>query len=282
MIKIQEVVTKVKCPQFIEKALEILKKNVWYLFLLLISSIYIFINRNDIYQLTKLNTHNLIFILWLILLILPLFSEIEIGSVKLKKELEKTRTEVKESIQELKLQILDIKIANSNTFVVNNQPLPSKDELSQLQKDIEYNNSNLSSENLDFNIPKENLYLFQVRLSLEKRLSALCTFFQYEERKTTYAMVPFLVKHEVFDRKTAELIREIINIANRGVHGEIIDKDYVNFVMKTYPAIKQSLDDAYTYYSNNRYYFECPKCGYSGPSKYMKECPKCGFVLDKD
>lgn len=130
-------VTKVKCPQFIEKALEILKKNVWYLFLLLISSIYIFINRNDIYQLTKLNVHNLIFILWLVLLILPLFSEIEIGSVKLKKELEKTRTEVKESIQELKLQILDIKIANSNTFVVNNQPLPSKDELSQLQKNIE-------------------------------------------------------------------------------------------------------------------------------------------------
>lgn len=96
-------VTKVKCPQFIEKALEILKKNVWYLFLLLISSIYIFINRNDIYQLTKLNVHNLIFILWLVLLILPLFSEIEIGSVKLKKELEKTRTEVKESIQELKV-----------------------------------------------------------------------------------------------------------------------------------------------------------------------------------
>ena len=141
-----------KCPQFIDKALEILKKNVWYLFLLLISSIYIFINRNDIYQLTKLNVHNLIFILWLVLLILPLFSEIEIGSVKLKKELEKTRTEVKESIQELKLQILDIKIANSNTFVVNNQPLPSKDELSQLQKNIEYNNSNISSENLDFNI----------------------------------------------------------------------------------------------------------------------------------
>ena len=82
-----------KCPQFIEKALEILKKNVWYLFLLLISSIYIFINRNDIYQLTKLNVHNLIFILWLVLLILPLFSEIEIGSVKLKKELEKSYPE---------------------------------------------------------------------------------------------------------------------------------------------------------------------------------------------
>lgn len=52
-------------------------------------------------------------------------------------------------------------------------------------------------------------------------------------------MAQFLVQHEVFDRKTAELIREIINIANRGVHGEIIDDDYVRFVKNTYPAIKK-------------------------------------------
>lgn len=64
--------------------------------------------QNDIYQLTELNTHNLVFLLWLVLLALPLFSEIEIGSVKLKKEVEKTRAEVKEAIGELKLQILDI------------------------------------------------------------------------------------------------------------------------------------------------------------------------------
>ena len=212
---------------------------------------------------TDLNAHNLIFILWLVLLGLPLFSEIEIGGVKLKKEIEQTRAEVKESFGELKLQILDMEIANSNsnTFVVNNQPLPSKDELSQLQKDIEHDNSNLSPENTesDFKIPKENIYLFQVRLSLEKQLSALCNFFQYRERRTTYAMAQFLVQHEVLDRKTAELIREIVNIANRGIHGEIVDDDYIRFVKNTYPAIKNALDKEYNYYFNNEYYFKCPK-----------------------
>lgn len=274
-----------KWSQICEKVKSTLKKRWWYFFLLIISSVYIFIYRYDIYQMTELNAHNLIFILWLVLLGLPLFSEIEIGSVKLKKEIEQTRAEVKESIGELKLQLLDIKIANSNsnTFVVNNQPLPSKDELSQLQRGIEHDNTNLSPENTDsdFNIPKENIYLFQVRLSLEKQLSALCNFFQYGERRTTYAMAQFLVQHEVLDRRTAELIREIINIANRGIHGEIIDDDYILFVKKTYPTIKKALDKEYNYFSNNKYYFECPRCQYAGPSKYRNECPKCGFTSDE-
>lgn len=237
---------------------------------------------------TELNAYNLVFILWLVLLLLPLFPEIQIGSIKLKKQIEQTRTEVKESIRELKLQLLDIKIANSNsnTFVVNNQPLLSKDELSVLQRGVEPENLNLRSENTDsdFNIPNENIYLFQVRLSLEKQLSALCNFFQYGQQRAPYGtaqMVQLLFQHEVIDHKTASLIQEIIKIANRGVHGEIIDDDYIHFVRSTYPTAKKVLDKEYKYYLNNQYFFECPKCKYAGPSKYKNECPRCGFISDQ-
>ena len=273
-----------KLKQLWEKAKPVLKKRGWHIFLLIISSIYVYTYRFDIYQMTELNAQNLIFILWLILLGLPLFSEIEIGSVKLKREIEQTRAEVKESIGELKYQILEMKVnnTNSNMLVFSNQPLPSKDELSQLQQHIEHDNSIRSSDDSDFKISEDNIYLFQVRLSLEKQLSALCNFFNYGERRSIPAMAQFLVQHEVFDRKTAELIREIINIANRGVHGEIIDDDYVRFVKNTYPAIKKALENEYNFYTNNRYYFECPRCKYTGPSKYRNECPKCGFVSDDD
>lgn len=136
--------------------------------------------------------------------------------------------------------------------------------------------------NLDFKISENNIYLFQVRLSLEKLLSALCNMFQYGERRSMYSMVLFLVQHEVIDRKTADLIREVITIANRGVHGEIIDKDYMQFVRKTYPIIKCILDEAHNFYINNSYYCVCPKCHYQGPSKYSNVCPNCGFVSDDD
>lgn len=273
-----------KYPDFIKNVLKILKKHWWYIFLLIISSLYVFRYRYDIYQMTELNAQNLIFILWLVLLGLPLFSEIEIGNVKLKKEIEQTRAEVKESIGELKYQMLDLKISNtnSNMLVFNNPPLASKDELTQMQRHAESENKVRTETDLDFKIAEDNIYLFQVRLSLEKQLSALCNMFQYDERRTMYSMAQFLVRHEVIDRKTVDLIREVINIANRGVHGEIIDGDYLQFVKKTYPVIKYTLDKAHDFYCNNSYYCECPKCHYQGPSKYSNVCPICGFISDDD
>lgn len=268
--------------QLWDKTKLLLKKRWWYIFLLIISSIYIFIYRCNINSLTELNAKNLIFILWIILLGLPLFSEIEIGSVKLKKEIEQTRADVKESIGELKYQVLEMKIsnANANMLVFNNQPLPSKDELSQLQLHIEPDDLICSSDTLDFKISEDNIYLFKVRLSLEKQLSTLCSFFQYGDRRSIYSMTQFLVQHEVFDLKTAELIHEIINIANRGVHGEIVDDEYVLFVKNTYPTIQKVLNSRQSFYSDNEYYFECPKCSYTGPSKYRNKCPNCGSYFD--
>lgn len=272
-----------KCPEFIKNAFKILKKHWWYIFLLVISSFYVFTYRYEIYQMTELNAQNLIFILWLVLLGLPLFSEIEIGNVKLKKEIEQTRAEVKESIGELKYQMLDLKISNTNSnMLVFNPPLASKDELNQMQRHTETDTKVSSETDVDFKISDDNIYLFQVRLSLEKKMSALCNMFQYGERRTMYSMAQFLVQHEVIDYKTAELIREVINIANRGVHGEIIDNDYLEFVKKSYPGIKYALDKANDFYSNNSYFYICPKCHYQGSSKYSNVCPRCGFVSDDE
>ena len=272
-----------KCPEFIKNTFKILKKHWWYIFLLVISSLYVFTYRYDIYQMTELNAQNLIFILWLILLGLPLFSEIEIGNVKLKKEIEQTRAEVKESIGELKYQMLDLKISNNNSnMLVVNPPLASKDELTQMQRHAETDSKVSSESDLNFMISEDNIYLFQVRLSLEKKMYALCNMFQYGERRTMYSMAQFLVQHEVIDYKTADLIREVINIANRGVHGEIIDSDYLQFVKKTYPMIKYTLDKANDFYSNNSYYCVCSKCHYQGPSKYSNVCPRCGFTSDNE
>jgi len=273
-----------KWKQFWEKLKPVLRKRGWYILLLIISTIYVYRYRYDIYQMTELNAQNLIFILWIILLGLPLFSEIEIGTVKLKKQIEQTREEVKESIGELKYQILEMKVnnTNSNMLVFNNHPLPTKDELSELQRHIRKDHATQSTDDQDFVVSDKNIYLFQVRLALEKQLSALCNMFQYGERRSMYSMVQMLHQHEVIDRNTIGLLREIINIANRGVHGEIVDDDYIDFVKKAHPIVKKTLDKAYNFYSNNAYYYECPKCHYQGPSKYSNGCPQCGFTSDDD
>ena len=110
-----------------------IKRKWWYIVLLIGSSIYIFRNRSTISCLDFeiFTTAHFIFILWIILLLMPLFSEMEFFGVKLKKEVEKTRTEVKDSINDLKMQLVQLQATNNvtNSFQFGNSTLPSEDKL---------------------------------------------------------------------------------------------------------------------------------------------------------
>ncbi len=233
-----------------EKITSFFKKRWWYVVLIIASSIYVFRYRNEIHQLTDLTAQNLIFILWLILLILPLFSEVEIGNVKLKREIEQTRSEVKASANELRMQIMDLKISNSNTVVVN-PPLATKSELLELEKTLENNTVNSLDQEVFSNITDDSIFLFKVRLTLETLLMSLCDKFDYTDRKSMQRMLQFLVRCEVIDRNIAGLVQEIIKIANCGVHGEIVSEDYISFVKKTFPTVKRTLEKA-KHYSDYR------------------------------
>jgi hypothetical protein len=86
--------------KFKGKIISYLKNNWWYLILLSLSTIYITYYRDDIYQLEKLNAKNLIFIVWLVLLLFPLFSEMELFGLRLKREIDKAKAEVKENLND--------------------------------------------------------------------------------------------------------------------------------------------------------------------------------------
>ncbi len=158
--------------------LSVVKKNTWFLLLLLSSSIYVFHYWSSITQFEKFNVENIIFIIWLLLLLLPLFSEMEVfGIIKLKKEVEKVKQEVKEDVKELRHDIQTISIAsqfNNNVQLYTNAPLPSKEDLKEAKSELskESNTEPLQkaeqfAERLLKGITDSSVYLFQVRLILE-------------------------------------------------------------------------------------------------------------------
>ena len=259
-----------------------LKQKWWYLVLLILSTIYVFYYKYDIYQLKELNTMNLIFILWVVLLLLPLFSEMELFGIKLKKEVVKAKAEVKEDLNDIRMQIMDLKISNSNANTINfgNGFLPTEQKLKELAE----SSAKKTDITLDAKVPnkfeleiaEEGIYLFKVRLMLEKSLTDLCEKTGYNGHKSMYEMMRHLTRCEVLNGKTAELIDQITKIANRGVHGEIVSKEYIDFIKQVLPELQKQL-----YETNIQlHYCICPRCKYSGYSRFENVCPQCGFTSD--
>lgn len=274
----------------------LIKRNLWYLLLLIMSTLYVLVHWSSIYQLKELNAINLIFILWIILLLLPLFSEMEFFGIKLKKELEKTKDELKGNINDLHTQITDLKLSNLNANTINfgSNFLPTEQELKELFEDFIKKSSTSTEQvtdpspsakdkvkiddkyNLGLEVSEESTYLFKVRLILEKTLADLCEKMGYEGNRSISEMIRYLVRGELINSNTADLIFQINKIVNRGVHGEIVSNEYINFINKVFPELQKQLYDAH----NHLHYYKCQRCQKSGYSRFENVCPNCGFVSE--
>ena len=101
-------------------------RKVWYVLLLVLSSVYVGLNFCQLVTqnyITQLNGNSLIFILWLILLVLPLFNSIEGYGFKLSKEREEQES------QTMQIQLLQDDLAK------NFKPI-SKEELDEMFKSV--------------------------------------------------------------------------------------------------------------------------------------------------
>ena len=229
-----------------DRKIEWLCNNVWYCVLLIGSTYYLNNNYYMISDLKEINCYNIVFIFWLFLLLYPLLSEFEFLGLKIKKEVEKVTKEQNGKIEDIKQDLYKMKMETA----VNNQINLGLDGL--LPKEIlNHIFPNSNPKNIDDNIDDEesikyidnnNIYLFKVRASLEVMLHMLCEKYGSENRLNISQCNGWLVRHEVIDGYTSRLISEIIKIANRGVHGESISSEYVDFVKRSYPEVKKYIE----------------------------------------
>lgn len=178
--------------------------------------------------------------------------------------------EVKDKVCTLQEQVAQLQISNSvaNNINFGNAPLPSEQKVSEPV--IEPMNA---EEN-------KNMLLFNIRLNIETSLHELIGKIGYEDKTflSIMKMIHILSNAEIIDGMTCDIISQVIKIANRGVHGEIVSDEYVTFVKETYPEIMRQLKVA----SSKLCYIVCPRCKYSGYSKYENVCSKCNYTFDGD
>ena len=238
-----------------QKLLSFIKEKIWYLILLTISTGYLAVNRFAIEKLNDASMLSTVFIIWIILLVLPLFSELEFLGVKVKKEVkeavEKSNEEVKTSLNNLQLLVSQIQISNSvgAQFTINNGPLPSEEKMDNLIKENHLPNEQITKRQIkkqdDIKIPEQNLNLFRFRYGIEARLNDALGLIEYTD-KNHFSLIQaanYLKKQKFLDPNCAELLIQVVRIANRGVHGEIVNEKYFDFASEAYPKIIDGLDE---------------------------------------
>ena len=238
-----------------QKLLSFLKEKAWYIVLLTMSTVYLVSNRFAIEKLDDASLISTVFIIWVILLVLPLFSELEFLGVKVKKEVkkavEKSNEEVKASLDNLQQIVSQIQVSNSVApqFTINSGSLPTEEKIDKLTEELHLfneQNKNKQAEQQDkVTIPVQNLELFKMRYVIEVRLKEALELIGYNSKNRASLMqgTYYLNQQGVLDPTSTDLVIQMLRIANRGVHGEIIGQKYMDFASEAYPQIIDALDD---------------------------------------
>ena len=186
-----------------------------------------------------------VFLVWVALLLSPLFSEVSLFGISLKRELQQLRSDVTSQITSLKADIsaaIDVR----NTFspqIILPRPLPDA-QLPELRQHVDVAvERTLEEQHVDvppragrpsIDVDSDVQYLFATRYNLEKELRRIASSREWTPSGSRTASVAQLVS---IARETGFLsaglvsaIREVNIICSRAIHGENVSAAQVDFV----------------------------------------------------
>lgn len=235
--------------------------KLWYIALLFCSSVYVKMNWLPQSNFTHLSLDMVIKIVWIMLLLFPLFSEIEVGSVKPKREIKMPK-------------VMDVKISSSNTMVVNNS-LPFAPEIADAEKTVSLKGND--SKDIEKGTRERAIELFGGRYSIRNLINKLCDKTNYlkmqEKPKSFQEKTLFLVKHKALDYRILGDINYIVNVAKRGIAGEIISDYYYLYYKAKFPVVEERLKTLVGHCEGEDM-VTCTRCQYSGKTRGLY-CPFC-------
>ena len=206
-----------------------------------------------------------LFALWLCLVLLPLFSEIEFLGIKLKKEFQALRDDVKHEIQSIRNEFNN---NNKQQIFLEYGPPPTDSKIPELEKDIEMlkNRFEISFRESDssgllnvgqqgltgrFDIPENTMHLFKIRYNIETLLTKIwdkySVYVDSYQNKNIYPtqILKQLSSIDVIDNLTLNLTRDILSICNASIHGNKVTGKQIDFVTKNSRSIYDRLNQVH-------------------------------------
>jgi len=218
----------------------------WWVILLGLTGVILFKRFEAISSGQSVPADVFVFLIFVALMLVPLFSEIEFFGIKLKKEIEELKNDMNIKLGDIKTEIHSNQNQTVNQTVQTFGPPPPDNKLPELQKEIEKILSDKLKEHgisADFKIagridvPKDNLLMFQVRYNIEKQLRRIYAqnfdsyHFEPEIRQQPVVkLIQDMINNKIIDNNFYGVLKEILSICNYAIHGEKVTENQVSFV----------------------------------------------------
>ena len=230
-------------------------KISWWILLLGITGTILYYRVNAIISGKSVPIDILVFLIFIVLMLVPIFSEIELFGIKLKKEIEELKKDISIKFGDIKNEIRNNQTQTFNATIKGFGPPPPDNKLPELEKEID----RIVSEKLEkigappelklkgrIHVPDNNILMFKVRYNIENELRRIWEqrFLDNENEinrryQPVIKIIQDLTKYELIDKNFYYILKEIISICNYAIHGEKVTDKQVKFVSKN---AKQVLD----------------------------------------
>lgn len=175
-------------------------------------------------------------------LLLPLFAEFEFLGVKLKKEIDDLKNEIRIKFGDIKSEIRSTQSQTIHNTVHPYGPPPTDSEIAKLQKQLEEalaeqkKKGKKEKESYAQYVPHSVEELFRIRYQIETELRRIRGRYsdepRFERHRSLIGVLTDLRNLEIIDADFQGILREMLAVCNAAVHGEDISESQRNFVVE--------------------------------------------------
>lgn len=230
-------------------------KLIWWISVLVIVGLLIVFIRWDSITSENISSFDLgLLASFLILLLLPFYSEISLFGMNLKQKIDEGNEEIKHFVRD---QIFTIRTDFQNAISVNNQldthvdfsySIPD-DSLDSLANKIvtTLDKQNISSKDkqlLNIDLDENTLIAFKSRYLLEKELRRIWSEFSPNPPRVGLGIVPMasnLQRFGLFPEELLYSIDKVVTVSTPAIHGEPISAEKAEFLREVTPTVLASL-----------------------------------------
>jgi hypothetical protein len=202
----------------------------------------------------------ILFLVWIALLLSPIFSQVSLFGVTLRKELNALRSEVKDQLINLRSEIqtsVALQAQFNPVFYLN---VPGDTQLRvkepEYRKIVEQDMKEKgirkpsTKESITREVPEDAMFLFGVRYEIEnelRRISGDMIDVVHGRGAPFLQVLRTLVDRQVLDARLAQVIRDMYSICSAAVHGGQVTREQTSFVRNLAPQLLASLKEMREY-----------------------------------